>query len=213
MVESLPVAQPIKSFVRRVLGGLALLVIVIITSVIASRLAVEQLFHGIAAQRSTGLAAFGSAASYKELVLPEKGISKNVDLESRTTAFEESTERLRRLVGAHHGEFEDLRTENRSGQGRSLAAAFTVPVGEFDATMQEVKSLGKVERISEASEDVSVSIARLSRQAGSARDQLSRLESLQHNRRGGIQDALALQKEIAQAAGALAQVEMRSRVS
>jgi hypothetical protein len=165
------------------------------------------MFRGIAAQRSSGLSPFGAFQLGASERPGSSGISRSADLESRTTGFDRDIAKLRSSVAAHHGEFEDLRTENRSGQGRVLAAAFSVPAGEFGQILAEVKALGRVQHISEVSEDSSVKAARLNRQVSEARANLARLQSLQQKSKAGIQDALALQKEITKATEDLAQVE------
>jgi len=204
------------SLLKRLLLGAGFVLGVVLVCLFASRLAVQEMFSGIAAQRSSGLSAMLSfTPGAFQLGAGNASIARSAEVESHTTAFDRSAAKLRQIVAAHHGDFEDLRTENRSGQGRALAAAFSVPATEFDATLGEVKTLGRVQRISEASEDSSVRVARLDRQVSAARNNLVRLQSLQHEHKAGIQgqekviiqDALALQKEIARATEDLAQVE------
>jgi len=191
---------------RLVLAAVSLLGLVVVC-VFSSRLAVDQIFRGIAAQRSTGLSAWSAFPSDSLTGSGNRSVSRSADLQSRTGSFDASTAGLHRIVSAHHGEFDDLRTESHSGQGRTLTATFSVPTGEFDRTLDEVKALGRVHHFSEVSENSSVKAARLSRQVNAARINLARLQSLQHEHRVGIQDALALQKEIAKATEDLAQIE------
>ena len=92
-----------------------------------------------------------------------------------------------------------MRTESRSGSGRALAATVSVPSNDFDATLSDLKTLGRVEGISEAGEDFAVKLATASRHLSAAQTNLSRLQKLQRERKGELRDAVALEKDIAQA--------------
>lgn len=201
-------SQSVRTLSKRLLFALAGTIGVVLICVFAVHLFVNQMYRGIASSRATGLAAYPSfyrPDSDKDL--QNQGISRSAELQSRTTTFENSCTGLYQIVAKHRGEFEDLRTENRSGQGRALAASFTVPAKELDGTLDELKQLGRIQNISVASEDATVKTARKNRQVEAAKNNLARLQSLQREHKAGIQDALALQKEIAKATDDLAQVE------
>jgi len=114
---------------------------------------------------------------------------------------------LHQIVARHHGDFEDLRTESRSGFGRALAAALAVPPEEFDATLSELQTLGRIESISQAGEDSAVRIATAARRLAAAQTTLSRLQRLQSERKGELRDAVALEKDIAQAEEAVVEAD------
>lgn len=201
-------SQSVRTLSKRLLFALATTIGIVLICVFAVHLFVSQMFRGIAASRATGLAAWNIFPSFgNSLDSQNPSISRSAELQSRTTTFDESTSRLYRLVGVHHGYFEDLRTENRSGQGRALAASFTVPATELDSTLEEMKTLGRVTQISVASEDSTVKASRVRRRVEAAKNNLDRLQSLRTKNKTGIQDGLALQKEIAKATDDLAEVE------
>jgi len=199
----------VRTLSKRLLFALAAIIGVVLICVFAVHLFVNQMFRGIAASRATGLAAWNIFPSFNAALGDSQNpsISRSAELQSRTTSFDASTSHLYRLVGAHHGYFEDLRTENRSGQGRALAASFTVPATELDSTLEEMKSLGRIQQISVASEDSTVKKSRTQRRVEAARNNLERLQALRTRNKAGIQDALALQKEIAKATEDLSQME------
>ena len=205
MLES----QPSRSLMKRLLLVTASVIGIVLVCVFAAQLSVQQIFRGIASSRATGLAAWNIFPSFNDSNRGSQNpsISRSAELQSRTTNFENSSARLYQVVAEHHGDFEDLRTESRSREGRALAAVFTVPASELDATMDELSALGRVQRISVASEDSTVKTARTKRRADGAKSNLARLQSLQREHKAGIQDALALQKEIAKATDDLAQIE------
>ncbi len=53
---------------------------------------------------------------------------------------------LHQLVSVQQGYLEDLRTESRSGFGRALSASVSVPSGDFDAALSDMKTLGRMEK-------------------------------------------------------------------
>jgi hypothetical protein len=91
--------------------------------------------------------------------------------------------------------------------GRALAATLSVPTKEFDATISELKTLGRVEAISEAGEDSAVKLATAERHLAAAQTNLGRLQRLQRERKGELRDAVALEKDIAQANETVAEAQ------
>lgn len=106
----------------------------------------------------------------------EQWIARSADLSTRTSAFQHSVDLFHKIVDAHRGYFEDLRTESRSGFGRALAAALAVPPQEFDATLDELKTIGRVESISQAGEDSGVQLATAAGRLTAAQTNLARLQ-------------------------------------
>src|SRR6266550_644558 len=52
---------------------------------------------------------------------------------------------LHQLVSVHQGYLEDLRTGSRSGFGRALCVSVSVPSGDFEAALCDMKTLGRME--------------------------------------------------------------------
>ena len=141
----------------------------------------------------------GIAGPYLQKGVADPWIARSANLLARSSAFDRSLASLHQMVSAHHGYLEDLRTESRFGSGRALAATVSVPSNDFDATLSDLKTLGRVEGISEAGEDFAVKLATASRRLSAAQTNLSRLQKLQRERKGELRDAVALEKDIAQA--------------
>src|SRR5258708_15312459 len=207
-------SSPRRSFAKRLLIAAAALAAFTIATIIGSRLAVESLFKGIASSRSSGLSAIswdvGSFAMLQKGVA-EPWIARSADLRARSSAFDRSLASLHEIVSTHHGYLEDLRTESRSGYGRALAATVSVPSSDFDATLADLKTLGRVEGISEAGEDFAVKLATAARRLAAAQTGLSRLQKLQRERKGELRDAAALEKDIAQANEAVDEAERQNQ--
>ncbi len=141
----------------------------------------------------------------------EPWIARSADLRARSSAFDHSLASLHQIVSAHHDYLEDLRTESRSGYGRALAATVSVPSNDFDATLADLKTLGRVVGISEAGEDFAVKLATAARRLSAAQTNLSRLQKLQRERKGELRDAVALEKDIAQANEAVDEAERQNQ--
>ncbi len=141
----------------------------------------------------------------------EPWIARSADLRARSSAFDRSLASLHEIVSTHHGYLEDLRTESRSGYGRALAGTVSVPSSDFDTTLADLKTLGRVEGISEAGEDFAVKLATAARRLAAAQTGLSRLQKLQRERKGELRDAVALEKDIAQANEAVDEAERQNQ--
>jgi len=137
----------------------------------AIRITVTEMFRGIAGEKATGLSAvasWDSGSTWSSLRHQPSGtegdkstgwIARSADLKIRSSAFENSLASLHRIVSAHHGYLEDLRTESRTESGRALAATVSVPTEEFLNTLKDLKTLGRVEADSETGEDTAVKLA------------------------------------------------------
>jgi hypothetical protein len=202
-----------SSWPKRILLSIAALVAFLFLFVIALRITVSEMYRGggIESSRSSSMAALppfdmGSAWANRNLPVDsaraafpwESAIARTADLRTRSDSFDHSVSELHRIVSAHQSYLEDLRTETRSGSGRALAATLSVPSKEFDATISDLKALGRTEAISEAGEDSAVKLATTERHLAAAQTNLSRLQKLQRERRGELRDAVALEKDIAQ---------------
>jgi Domain of unknown function (DUF4349) len=213
-----------SSWPKRILLTIAALISFLLLFVIALRITVSEMYRGggIESSRATGLSAVSSWDERSmwsgpqmlqksldvTLATPwESSIARTADLRTRTSSFDRSVAALQQIVSVHQGYLEDLRTETRSGSGRGLAATLSVPTKEFDPTISDLKTLGRVEAISEAGEDSAVKLATAERHFAAAQTNLSRLQKLQRERKGELRDAIALEKDIAQANETVAEAE------
>jgi hypothetical protein len=199
--------------------AVAALGVIMMASVFSARIAMESLFRGIETQKATGLSAWDPGSmwsSYTPMPMLQKGvaepwIARSADLRARSSSFDRSLASLHQTVAAHHGYLEDLRTESRSGYGRALAATISVPSSDFDAALADLKTLGRVEGISESGEDFAVKLAAAARRLSAAQTTLSRLQKLQRERKGELRDAVALEKDIAQAHEAVDEADRQNQ--
>ena len=197
---------------KRVLRVAAGLIGFVLLFMVAIRVTVTEMFRGIEQSHATGLSAIASwepPPMLQKSAMPGNEavsglqISRSADLRMRSYAFDNSVATLKQIVTTHHGYLEDLRTESRSGHGRALAALVTVPSNEFDPTVSGLKTLGRIEALSEAGEDSAVKLATAERHLASVQTTLARLQKLQRAQKGQLRDALEVEKEIAQADSAV----------
>jgi hypothetical protein len=209
------------SWLKRILLGCAAFGGLIFLFVTAVRITMNEMYTGggIESSRGTALSAataFDRRAMWSTPMLQksanfanpwEASIARSADVLERSAKFDESVAQLHATISAHRGYFEDLRTQSQSGEGRALAATLSVPAKEFDATLFDLKQIGRVEGVTEAGEDAAVKLATVERHLAAARTNLLRLQQLGHDRKGDLSQAVALEKEIAQANEGLSEAE------
>jgi len=210
------------SWKRRVLLWIGCAAVFLLLFVVAVRIAVSEMFRGIEAQRATGLSAvagwdlrsmWSSGGAYqlsRSDAAGESWIARSAEMQLHSASFQHSVSELHGVVAGHHGYLEDLRTESRTGAGRALAATISVPTEEFDGALSDLKKLGRVESVSQAGEDSGVKLATAKRRLEATKINLMRLQKLQKERKGELRDAVALEKDIAQANETVAEAERQN---
>lgn len=199
-----------RSLFKRILFVTGGLIVFTILFVVACRLAVMQMFRGMASSRATGLAAWDVGGMWTDRSYFQRSetgsdtwVARNAELRMHTDAFEQGRTSIDEILTVRHGFLERLVTESHSGHGRTLLAVLSVPAAEFDATIADLKKLGRMEGIEESGEDSAVKLESSARNLEAARRTLDRLQSLQRDRKGQLHDALEVEKEIAQANSAV----------
>jgi hypothetical protein len=210
------------SWKKRILLAICGAVAFLLLFVVAIRVTVSEMFRGIQTQRATGLSALAPPALFAPLARSsghlEKSridsvsawIARSAELQVHSASFEHSVSALHGIVAGHHGYLEDLRTESRTGEGRALGTTISVPTKEFDSTLLDLQELGRVESVSQAGEDSAVKLATAKRELEAAKTNLARLQKLQRERKRELRDAVALEKDIAQANETAAEAERQS---
>jgi len=211
-MPDVPVRRSLSKRILLVIGGFAVFTLLF---VIATRLAVLGIFRGIEANKGAGLASISPferhSAAANLITWGSTWISRNASLQLRTVSFDESVVALHRIVAEQHSYLEDLRTESTSGHGRELSCSISVPASDFEPAISSLKTVGRIETISEAGEDSAVKLATSARHLVTAQTNLSRLQKLQRERKGELRDAVALEKDIAQANETVVEAEHQNQ--
>jgi hypothetical protein len=210
------------SWPKRILFGCAALGAFIFLFVVAVRVTINEIFRGGGIESSSRIPAYAASPYWNTrsmwpapMLQKSSGlasawgafVARSADLLAHSDAFDQSVRRLRELVSVHQGFFEDLHTQSQSGSGRALSATLSIPAKEFDSTLADLKRLARVDAVTEAGEDSAVRLATVERHLAAAQTNLSRLQKLEHERKGDLSQAVALEKEIAQANEGLSEAE------
>ena len=138
---------PRRSVTKRIVFVLAGFLAFALVWLVAVRLAVMNIFQSIETQKAGGLSAVVPFSSYsvdsdKSTTWGRVWISRSASLQLHTDSFDQSVEKLHGVVATHQGYLEDLRTESRTGSGRTLFATVSVPSADFDAALADLKASG-----------------------------------------------------------------------
>jgi hypothetical protein len=134
-------------------------------------------------------------------------IARTAQLALITNDFVHSRERMEAILKAHHGYVGQLTMSAPGGAGRTLDAALKVPSSELDASMAELKKLGRVETESQSGEEVTQQYVDLVARLANSRNAEQRLTAVLQQRTGKMQDVLDVEKEITRVRGEIEQME------
>ena len=134
-------------------------------------------------------------------------IARAAQLNLIATDFSRARERMEAILKSHHGYVGELTASAPTGAGRSLDATLKVPSAELDATMTELKKLGRVENESQSGEEVTQQYVDLEARLANARNAEQRLSAVLRQQTAKMADILAVEKEITRVRGEIEQME------
>ena len=124
-----------------------------------------------------------------------------------TKEFDKARANLEAILKRHRGFIGELNAGGNTGSGRTLTATLRVPADQLDATMAEVKALGRVESESQGGQDVTSQYVDLQARLGNSRNTEERLTELLHNRTGKLSDVLQVEQELSRVRGEIEEME------
>jgi Domain of unknown function (DUF4349)/Putative zinc-finger len=134
-------------------------------------------------------------------------ILRTAQLSLITKEFDKARANLEAILKRHRGYVGELRAGGTTGSGRTLTATLRVPADQLDATMTEVKTLGRVESESQSGQDVTSQYVDLQARLTNARNTEQRLTDLLRNRTGKLSDVLEVEQELDRVRGEIEQME------
>lgn len=138
----------------------------------------------------------GLTGKLSELVVPSGPmVVRTAELELTTADFDRSRNRTEEILKKHYGYLGDLNVSGGPNAARMLTATLRVPAEQLDATITELKSLGKVEAESQKGEEVSEQYVDLQARIVNARNSEQRLTELLH-RAGHLAEVLEVEEQI-----------------
>jgi anti-sigma factor RsiW len=124
-----------------------------------------------------------------------------------TKEFDRARANLEAILKRHRGFIGELNAGGNTGNGRTLTATLRVPADQLDATMAEVKALGRVESESQGGQDVTSQYVDLQARLGNSRNTEERLTDLLRNRTGKLSDVLEVEQELSRVRGEIEEME------
>ena len=134
-------------------------------------------------------------------------IIRTAQLSLITKEFDKARANLEAILKRHRGYVGELKAGGSTGSGRTLTATLRVPADQLDATLTEVKTLGRVESESQSGQDVTSQYVDLQARLANARNTEQRLTDLLRNRTGKLSDVLEVEQELDRVRGEIEQME------
>ncbi len=134
-------------------------------------------------------------------------IIRTAELSLVTKEFDKARANLEAILKRHRGYVGELKAGGSTGSGRTLTATLRVPSDQLDATLAEVKALGRVESESQGGQDVTSQYVDLQARLSNSRNTEVRLTDLLRNRTGKLSDVLEVEQELSRVRGEIEQME------
>jgi Domain of unknown function (DUF4349)/Putative zinc-finger len=134
-------------------------------------------------------------------------IVRTAKLTLTTREFEKARASLEDVLKRHRGYFGELNVSAPVGAARTLNATLRVPGNQLEATLAELKQLGRVESEWQGGQDVTSQYVDLEARLSNARHTEQRLTDVLQQRTGKLADVLAVENEISRVRGQIEQME------
>ncbi len=134
---------------------------------------------------------------YKQSSITEPMIARTASLRISVKNFVAARAGIDRIVSALGGYSASMTINTRKGDPQSLEAELRVPAKVCDATLADLKGLGRVEQEQQGGEEVTAQIVDLDARLKNARITETRLEEILRTRTGKVGDVLEVEKEMA----------------
>ena len=145
-------------------------------------------------------------------------IARTASLNITAKDFEAARASMDRVVRARQGYVSSLTVSAEQGAARSLHAKLAVPAAQFDATLADLRALGRVAQEQQASEEVTSQVVDLDARLKNARETETQLAEILRSRTGKVGDVLEVEREMARVRGEIEsmdaeQKQLRNRVA
>lgn len=134
-------------------------------------------------------------------------IIRTAQLALITKDFDKARESVESILKRHRGYVGELKVGGSTGVGRTLTGTLHVPADQLDATIADLKPLGRVESESQSGQDVTSQYVDLQARLANARNTEQRLTDLLRNRTGKLSDVLEVEQEVDRVRGEIEQME------
>ncbi len=162
-------------------------------------------FHGLGDHAQNSFTVDGQPAA--DTIVRGPMIVRTAALSLTTKEFDKARGGMEEILKRHGGYMGQLNVSAPSESGRSLTATLRVPSDQLDATLGELKKLGRVEGESQNGEEVTQQYVDLQARITNARNTEDQLTDILRNRTGKLSDVLAVEEEISRVRGEIERME------
>jgi Domain of unknown function (DUF4349)/Putative zinc-finger len=138
-------------------------------------------------------------------------IIRTAELSLTTKEFDKARSSVEEILKRRHGYVGELNVSTPTGSARSLVGTLRVPAGQLDATLAELKGLGRVEKESQNGEEVTQQYVDLQARLANASHTEQRLTDILRQRTGKLSDVLAVEMQISRVRGEIEQMEAQRK--
>lgn len=138
-------------------------------------------------------------------------IVRTANLTVTTKEFEKARPAVEEILKRHHGYVGEMNVDTPTGSARSLTATLRVPAAQLEATLADLKGLGRVEKESQNGEEVTQQYVDLEARLKNSRNTEQRLVQLQRERTGKLSDVLSVENQISRVRGEIEQMEAQRK--
>ena len=160
-----------------------------------------------ASLRSRGVLAGGDSSAR----LDGPMIARAVSLSIMVKDFDAGRASLDAILARRNGYAASLRVSTPQGSARALEASLRVPAPQLVATLEELKSLGRVEGETQTGEEVTQQHSDLVARLKNSQETELRLQDVLRTRTGKVKDVLDVEQEIARVRGEIEQMEAEQK--
>jgi hypothetical protein len=128
-----------------------------------------------------------------------------------TKDFDRARTGLDDILKRHHGYVGELNVNTPVGVGRTLTAILRVPADQLDATLAELRKLGRVEVESQSGQEITAQYLDLEARLSNGRNTERRLTELLQQRTGKLSDVLAVETELSRVRGEIESMESQRK--
>jgi hypothetical protein len=125
--------------------------------------------------------------------------------------FDKARVALDEILKRHHGYMGQLNVTVPSEAGRTVTATLRVPAAQLDATLAELKTLGRVEAESQDGEEVTQQYVDLQARLANAKHMEQRLTDILRQRTGKLSDVLAVEVQIGRVRGEIERMQAEKK--
>jgi hypothetical protein len=160
------------------------------------------------------VSAFAGTLGGRESVIPPPNgpmIVRTAGVTLTTRDFDQARAGLDDILQRHRGYVGELNVNTPAGVGRTLTATLRVPANQLDATLAELRKLGRVEAESQSGQEITAQYVDLEARLSNGRNTERRLTDVLQQRTGKLADVLAVETELSRVRGEIESMESQRK--